>query len=182
MMDRTLIVVLAISLAACQGERERTEPTSSTPTETLASDEPPNVGESMPAYVAVRLDGSTFDVANEKGKVTLLNIWATWCGPCRYEIPELEALHRAHAPRGFQVVGVSIDNVDSVSAVRSFVADRKISYPIVLDPQGHLTTMFQTVAIPMSILVDRQGTIVWVKYGIVRSDDPKLRAAIAAAL
>lgn len=148
----------------------------------VATSEPPRVGEKMPAYAAVRLDGSPYNIEEQSGKVTLVNIWATWCTPCRYEIPELKAMQSELSPKGFEVVGVSIDDIDSVSTVKSFVTEQQINYPIVLDPHGRLSTMFRTVAIPMTILLDREGTIVWTKYGIIRSNDPSLRDAIAKAL
>ena len=88
----------------------------------------------MPAYSTETLDGKHFDVAAERGNVVLLNLWATWCVPCRYEIPELQALHNRYASRGFKVIGVSLDE-SGADTVKQFVSEEKITYPIALTHQ-----------------------------------------------
>ncbi len=138
-------------------------------------------GPPMPPYKAQWLDGKPFDMASEKGNVVLLNVWATWCGPCRYEIPELEKLHSKYASRGFKVIGVSLDE-GGAGDVKQFVSDHKISYPIALDPDGKLATIFNTSVIPTSVLVDRTGNIVWKQFGIVDMKDATLTAALESAL
>ena len=115
-------------------------------------------------------------------KVVLLNIWATWCGPCRIEIPELEALHKKLAPEGFEVLGVSIDDPGADQIVRDFVGEQHMTYPVVLDPRGRIADMFQTTVIPTSALIDRNGKIVWMHRGLVRANDPALNAALEEAL
>lgn len=138
-------------------------------------------GPAMPAYKVKWLDGSTFDLASQKGTVVLLNLWATWCGPCRYEIPELGKLHAKYASRGFKVIGVSIDE-GGENDVKQFVTDQKIGYPIALDPEGKLATILSTTVIPTSILVDRAGGIVWKHFGIVDMKDAELTKALESAL
>jgi peroxiredoxin len=135
----------------------------------------------MPDYAAMNLDGSKFELASRRGKVVLLNLWATWCGPCRFEIPELQRMHDAYEPRGFEVVGVSVDE-GGVESVRQFVAEQKMTYPIALDPQGNLATLFQTSVLPTSVVIDRHGKIVWKKYGLIPENDPELKSAIEKAL
>lgn len=139
------------------------------------------VGAPMPAYEGETLDGKTFSIAKERGSVVFLNLWATWCGPCRFEIPELEALHQKYSARNFKVVGVSLDD-GGAGPVRQFVADHKMTYPIVLDPNGKLANIFQTSVIPTSALVDPNGKIVWKHYGVVTMNDPELVRALEKAL
>ena len=141
----------------------------------------PPFGPPMPPYKAQRLDGKPFDIADEKGSVVLLNLWATWCGPCRFEIPELGKLHAKYAGRGFKVIGVSLDE-GGAAAVKQFVADQKIAYPIVVDPEGKLATLLNTTVIPTSIVVDKTGNIVWKHFGIVDTNDAKLTKVVEAAL
>ena len=83
-----------------------------------------DVGDVMPGYSTDYLNGKRFDLAAEKGNVVLLNLWATWCVRCRYEIPELQKLHDRYASRGFKVIGVSVDELRPVSAevIRATVA------------------------------------------------------------
>lgn len=138
-------------------------------------------GPPMPPYKAQWLDGTSFDMASEKGSVVLLNVWATWCGPCRFEIPDLEKLHAQYASRGFKVIGVSLDE-GGAADVKPFVADQKIGYPIALDPEGKLAAIFKTSVIPTSVLVDRSGNIVWKHFGIVDLKDKTLTTALESAL
>lgn len=135
----------------------------------------------MPAYTAKMLDGSTFDVAKEKGNVVFLNLWATWCGPCRYEIPALQAMQDKYHGDGFKVVGVSLDE-SGADAVKSFVSEKKMTYPIALDPDGNLANLFRTTVIPTSVVIDRGGTIVWKKYGAIIGEEKSLDGAIRKAI
>lgn len=138
-------------------------------------------GPPLPPYQAQWLDGTAFDATSQKGSVVLLNLWATWCAPCRYEIPELGKLHAKYAPRGFKVIGVSVDE-GGAKDVKPFVAEQKIQYPIVVDSDGKLATMLKTDVLPTSVLVDRNGDIVWKKVGIIDMSDPSLSKALESAL
>lgn len=139
------------------------------------------VGAVMPDYQATYLDGTTFDVKAERGNVVLLNLWATWCGPCVYEIPELQKMHDEHGAQGFKVVGVSLDDTGA-DVVKNFVSERKMTYPVAIDPRGQLAALFQTSVIPTSVVIDRNGTIVWKKFGLIEARDPELAAALEKAL
>ena len=75
------------------------------------------VGAPAPAYATVALDGDSVSLASMRGKVVLFNIWATWCHPCRAEIPELRALHSKYSDRGLELIGVSVDAVGSDDAI-----------------------------------------------------------------
>jgi len=155
---------------------ESTAPPPATP----ATDTDSAVGSTMPAYKAELLDGQPFDIAAERGNVVFLNLWATWCMPCRAEIPELEKLHTEYAAQGFKVVGVSLDESGKES-VQKFVTDNSMTYPIALDPEGKLANVFQTTVIPTSVLIDRTGKIVWKRYGLI-SVDEELMSVLKTAL
>ena len=184
MKKLALLLVLVVAIAGCKrGEK----PAGSTPgasgaeTSTAATATGIDVGAAMPAYTAMNLDGTKFDIASRRGKVVLLNVWATWCGPCIYEIPELQRIHDLYTARGFEVVGVSVDE-GGVEGVKQFVADKQMRYPVALDPQGQIANIFQTSVLPTSVLVDRNGKIVWKKYGAILENDQELDAAIQKAL
>src|SRR5687768_10546190 len=141
-----------------------------------------DVGSTMPEYTAVTLDGAKWDLAARRDKVVLLNVWATWCGPCRFEIPELQAMHEKYGPQGFEVVGVSVDE-SGAEAVKTFVAEQeKMTYPVVLDAEAKLANMLQTTVLPTSVLVDRTGKIVWKKSGPLTLTDQELTKAIETAV
>lgn len=179
-----VLLLITLALTAC---RRRETPAAGTkepaPPQPAPAAAPSGtaVGSMMPAYSAELLDGTKFDVAGERGNVVLLNLWATWCGPCRYEIPELEALHRKHAGKKFKVVGVSLDE-GGRDVVRPFVDAQKISYPIALDPEGRLANLFETSVIPTTVLIDRSGRIVWKHYGAITAGDESLVKALGQAL
>ena len=136
----------------------------------------------MPAFAAETLEGQPFDLGKERGSdVVLLNVWATWCGPCLGEVPDLVKMHDQYAPQGFKVVGVSIDDA-GVDVVKEFIAKHKVTYPIALDSESHVANLLQTTVLPTSVLIDRTGTIVWRKFGIVKFDDPALVKALDTAL
>jgi len=139
------------------------------------------VGSLMPEYSAMWLDGSKFELASRRQNVVLLNVWATWCGPCRHEIPELQRLHDQYKEKNFEVVGVSVDE-SGVEPVRQFVDEQKMTYPIALDPEGKLANVLQTSVLPTTVLLDRDGKIVWKRYGLILPNDKELKGAIEKAL
>jgi thiol-disulfide isomerase/thioredoxin len=139
------------------------------------------VGTRLPAYAATSLDGSKFDLQGKRGKVVLLNAWATWCGPCRFEIPELQRMQNQYASKGFEVIGVSLDEGD-VDGVKNFVGEQKVTYPIVLDPEQKLANLLQISVLPTTVLLDRDGKIVWKKMGAIFENDAELKKAIESAL
>ena len=190
MKKRVAVALVLFAVIACKREQTVTtrgaDSTAATQTETRTQTESAqastDVGSTMPEYAAVNLDGSRFALAAKRDKVVLLNVWATWCGPCRYEIPELQQLHEHYTPRGLEVIGVSVDE-SGVESVRDLVAEQpKMTYPIVLDADGKITALLQTVVLPTSVLVDRNGKIVWKKYGAIMQGDEELKKAIEAAL
>jgi cytochrome c biogenesis protein CcmG, thiol:disulfide interchange protein DsbE len=135
----------------------------------------------MPAYSARTLDGANWSL--EVGRnVTMLNLWATWCGPCRYEIPALIELQEEYGEKGLQIVGVSIDSPGMQREIEKFSDKMGINYLIVHDPQAKLADLLQTTIIPTTALVDRNGVIVWSHKGIVKADDPVLLEALRVAL
>jgi thiol-disulfide isomerase/thioredoxin len=139
------------------------------------------VGSVMPEYKASWLDGSGFDLAERKGRVVLLNVWATWCPPCRYEIPELQRLHDRYRERGFEVIGVSVDE-GGLDEVRQFTVEKKMTYPVAIDPEGKLAALMQTSVLPTSVLLDRRGKVVWKHYGAVSEKDAELLKSLETAL
>lgn len=178
-----MIVANALGSGCRKTETRQAQPQSTTKQAKLeeVSISDTSVGATMPAYSADLLDGSKFDVVAERGTVLLLNLWATWCGPCRYEIPELEDLHQKYAPRGFKVVGVSLDE-SGRDVVKQFVGEHKMTYPVALDPEGKLANVFQTTVVPTSVVIDRTGKIVWKHYGAIGTNDDTLIRAIDTAL
>ena len=138
----------------------------------------PRVGSPMPAFAAVTLSGEPVTLG--AGQVSLVNVWATWCEPCRQELPVLVELHRRHA--GLHVVGVSVDRARSSQELVDFVARRKIPFEIWHDRDDRISRLLGIQALPVTLLVDRNGLVVWRKDGAVSDGDPELERAIRAAI
>jgi thiol-disulfide isomerase/thioredoxin len=147
-----------------------------------AAGEFPAVGTSFPGFKAARADGTMVDLATLKGKVVLMNLWATWCGPCQEEIPELEALYEKDQAKGFEIAGISVDSAGSEKAIADFVRLHKMTYPVYLDPDSRSTDLLRTSVLPTSILLDRNGIVLWHHAGMVRAADPDFSAALQKAL
>lgn len=140
------------------------------------------VGEPAPSYATTKLDGSPVALSDLRGDVVLLNIWATWCKPCREEIPALESLHNSYAARGLHVVGVSIDLHSDTMAIAGFARELGASYTLWHDPDDRVSSRFLAIGVPATFLVDRDGVLRWRHVGPVRSDDSTLLALLDSAL
>jgi peroxiredoxin len=140
------------------------------------------VGLPAPTYTTVSLDGDSVSLAEQKGKVVLLNIWATWCHPCRDEIPELRAIHGRYRDRGLELVGVSVDTDGTDETIRTFMKDFQMTFPIWRDPDERISTQFLAVGVPATFLIDKEGILRWRKIGPIAPNDTSLTAAIERAL
>lgn len=143
---------------------------------------PGAVGDAAPAYGAVNLQGDSVDLAALKGQVVLLNVWATWCIPCRREVPELQALHQELAGKGLRVLGVSIDGGEADAEVAGFIHDFKMTYTVLRDPGERVLSVFRIQGVPASYLIDRQGVVRWRTLGPFQAADPALQAALRKSL
>ncbi|HEU0054005.1 MAG TPA: TlpA disulfide reductase family protein [Longimicrobium sp.] len=142
----------------------------------------PQVGEPAPAYAAKTVAGQEVTLASMRGKPVLLNVWATWCHPCREELPDLERLHQAHAARGLRIVGVSIDAAGQEKEVADFAREYGVTYDLWLDPDDRVSSVFASVGVPTTVLIGPDGTLLWRHLGPVKADDPELLKALEQAL
>jgi peroxiredoxin len=139
-------------------------------------------GDAPAAFEVTTLDGAKTSLETLRGKPALVNLWATYCEPCRQEIPVLADLHRRYASRGLQVVGVSMDREKQAADVRIFVQKRQIPHSVWLDPEDRAGRAFGVRVLPATFLLDAQGKVVWAHQGAVRENDPEIVRAIEAAL
>ena len=140
------------------------------------------VGRAVPEYSAMTLAGDSVSLASQRSKVVLLNIWATWCHPCRTEIPELISLHDRYKERGFTVIGVTIDAEGSADAIKEFMEEFKMNFPVWHDPDERILTTFMAVGVPSTFLIDKQGVLLWRKLGPVKPGDTTLINAIERSI
>jgi peroxiredoxin len=121
---------------------------------------PVGVGSVAPPFSAKDVhSGATRTLADYKGQVVLLNVWATWCLPCRVEMPSMEELYRAYGPRGVHVVAVSIDNPGTEDSIRAYARDLGLTFEILHDPTHAIERAYQTTGYPESFVIDRSGVI-----------------------
>ena len=121
---------------------------------------PVRVGSTAPAFKAKDLaSGATRTLADYRGQVVLLNVWATWCEPCKIEMPSMEALYRAYGPRGVHIVAVSIDDYVSEDSIRAYAKGLGLTFEILHDPSHAIERAYQTTGYPESFVIDRAGTI-----------------------
>jgi len=105
------------------------------------------------------LDGQMVSLTDYKGKVVLLNIWATWCPPCVEEMPSMEKLYQALKGEGFEILAVSIDE-SGAQDVLPFMKKHKLSFTALIDSRGTLKSLYQTTGVPESFIIDKDGILV----------------------
>jgi len=143
---------------------------------------PPHTGDLAPDFEAIALDGGQLmSLADFRGSPVLVNLWATWCGPCRLETPYLELVYEEYQDRGLRVAGVSVDSRASLEAVEAFLADNGVTYDILLDPDMTSTDVFAVIGLPASFLIDADGMILFHRLGPILEDDPEFLAALEDA-
>ncbi|MEP6732018.1 MAG: TlpA disulfide reductase family protein [bacterium] len=122
---------------------------------------PVAVGGKAPDFQAVTLDSKphTKSLADYKGKIVLLNLWATWCEPCRAEMPSMERLQREFGPQGLVIVAVSVDSPGSEQQIRDFAKELGLTFEILHDPEKETARRYQVTGYPESFIIGREGTI-----------------------
>ncbi len=116
-----------------------------------------------------------------KGHVTLINIWATWCGPCRREMPSIERLYTSYEGRGFRVAAVSVDEGDS-TGILAYTRQVGLTFDILHDQSGNIQQAFQTIGVPQSFLIGRDGRVAYTSLGADEWDSPEMHRRIEQLL
>lgn len=131
---------------------------------------PLRIGSDAPDFSAVPMapgsEPKTID--DYRGQVVLLNIWATWCGPCRVEMPSMERLEQLLGPKGLRIVAVSVDVAGMESRINEFVEEMQLSFEILHDAPGEIRSQYQTTAVPETFIIGRDGKV---RRRVIGADD-----------
>jgi peroxiredoxin len=142
--------------------------------------QPPSESVEAPAFSLSDLAGKKIQLKDYRGKLVFLNFFATWCGPCRDEMPGMERLFHAHRDKGLVVLAVNMEQ--SAKTVRPFVQELKLSFPVLLDLEGSVSHDYGIRALPVSFLVGRDGNLLWRAMGGREWDTPEMQSYIGQVI
>jgi peroxiredoxin len=116
-----------------------------------------------PAFTLKSRTGETVSLADLRGQVVMINFWATWCGPCRQEMPHLEALYQRYEKLGFKLLAVNVEQ--DPKGADKWLAETPVSFPVLFDPDNNVSKLYEVVAMPSTVIVDRGGNVRFVHHG-----------------
>jgi len=129
------------------------------PTFVLANDVRPEEGHIAPDFALKTLEGKTVRLSEFRGKkVVLINFWATWCPPCRSEMPTMQQIYTEYKGKGFEILAINIER-DSKEEILEFMKELRLTFPVLLDSDMKVTRTYRLIGLPVSMLIDRQGII-----------------------
>jgi len=134
-------------------------------------------GEKAADFALQSIDGKTVKLSDYRGQTVIVNFWASWCPPCRKELPDFAAFHRENKDKGVAVIGIAVD--ENVPAIKKLVAESGVGYPVVLGDRKVQADYGGIRAVPTTIVIDKAGTIVKKHLGMMGKTD--LEAAVKAA-
>ena len=142
----------------------------------------PEVGYIASDFTLPSLDGQTVRLSDFRGKkAILLNFWATWCAPCRLEMPTMDKAYQEYKSRGLEILAVSLD-AGSNSVVKNFMQELKLDFPVLLDPDMEVLRLYRQFSIPATFLIDKQGIVRHRELGYRDWTDPESRRLLEAIL
>lgn len=133
-----------------------------------------------PDFSLKNLKGETVKLSDLKGKVVMINFWASWCAPCRQEMPLLEDMSKEYGKAGFVLLGVNLDE-DSADA-KDFLKTTPVTFPILLDPEASVAELYKNEAMPSSYFVDREGNLAYLHKGYRPGEEAEYVAVIKKLL
>jgi len=141
----------------------------------------PKVGEQAPNFQLYDLGGNAVTLSDYRGSIVFINFWATWCGPCRVEMPAMQALYKTFERKDFEILAVSTDQ-QGVAVTRPFRNQLKLTFPILHDSDYRVGLAYGARTLPMTFLVDRKGVIIHRIFGARDWESAEAKEVIRAAL
>ena len=125
----------------------------------------PQKGFSAPDFTLQTLDGEEVTLSEFNGQIVLINLWASWCGPCRAEMPALQNIHQKYKDQGVVILAVNVTYQDDIASAETFVNELGITFPILMDSNAEVAHLYQLRSLPTSFFVDKDGRITEVVIG-----------------
>ena len=129
-----------------------------------------------PDFTLKSRSGENLRLAEQRGNIVLVNFWASWCGPCREELPKMEALQKSYQDLGFTVLAINVD--DNPAKAESLLSEVEVSFPVLFDPEGKISQQYNLSAMPTTVIVDRDGNARLTHKGYKTGDELKYEKAI----
>lgn len=129
-----------------------------------------------PNFTLKSLSGQNIKLSEQTGNVVMLNFWASWCGPCRKEMPLLNALHKKYKSLGFVILGVNVEQ--ELKLAKSFLADTPVDFPILFDASNTVSKAYDVIAMPTTVMIDRNGKVRYIHKGYKAGDEKKYKKMI----
>ncbi|MDJ0831970.1 MAG: TlpA disulfide reductase family protein [Gammaproteobacteria bacterium] len=129
-----------------------------------------------PDFTLKSMSGKNLKLSELSGNVVLLNFWASWCGPCRTEMPLLNDLHNKYEALGFTVLGVNVEQETELA--KSFIAKSPVDFPILLDKTNKVSKMYDVIAMPTTVMIDRDGNMRYLHKGYQVGDEKKYKKMV----
>lgn len=164
---RGIVVLGAVIAFLWSGERLWGNPSGSTEVQKPQSLLAP--GQPAPDFVIHNPDGRSIALHDYRGRPVIINFWATWCAPCRQEMRALQTVYEAHKATGLAVLAVSQDQQDMREVVRTYCTTLGVTFPPLLDPDGHVATYYNVFLLPSTVFIHPSGTIAAVHLGALTS-------------
>ena len=165
MVKFVLIIILAISVNAFSGDNKQNKNTTKESKNLIANLD----GDKAPAFSLKSIDGKTIKLSDYKGKIVIIDFWATWCPPCRRGIPDLVSIQNEYKNK-VVVIGISLDREKTIKDVPGFIKDYAINYPVVYGDDNVVIAYGGIQSIPTSFVVDKKGNVVDMHVGLVSKD------------
>lgn len=129
-----------------------------------------------PDFTLKSLSGKNMKLSEYAGNVVMLNFWASWCGPCRKEMPLLNELHKKYEALGFVILGVNVEQ--ELKLAKSFLADTPVDFPILFDSSNKVSKAYDVIAMPTTIMIDRNGQVRYLHKGYKAGDEKKYKKMV----
>jgi peroxiredoxin len=169
------------TVLGCDSGYSKSSHADAPPPRSVAYQGRPSIGSPAPDFRLMDLHGKAVSLSDYQGKVVLLNFWATWCGPCRTEMPAMEDLYRSMQPKGLEILAVSVDQ-QGTAVTRPFQEAMGLSFPILHDQDYQVGLTYGARTLPMTFAIDRRGVIRQLIFGARDWNSPEARRGIAEVL